>query len=69
MRTVEDLVRDYQHVIADLTLVMGSKGVFDVTVDGDVLFSKHAAGRHAKPGEVLELFRQRIVPRVEPYSR
>lgn len=69
MRTVEDLVRDYQHVIADLTLVMGSKGVFDVTVDGDVLFSKHAAGRHAKPGEVLELFRQRIVPGVEPYSR
>jgi hypothetical protein len=39
---VRDLVRDYQHVIADLTLVMGSKGVFDVTVDGELLFSKHA---------------------------
>jgi selenoprotein W-related protein len=66
---VRDLVRDYQHVIADLTLVMGSKGVFDVTVDGELLFSKHATGRHAQPGEVLALFRQRIVPGVEPYER
>jgi selenoprotein W-related protein len=67
--TVHDLVREYQHVIADLTLVMGSKGVFDVSVDGELLYSKHATGRHAQPGEVLELFRQRVVPDVEPYGR
>jgi predicted Rdx family selenoprotein len=67
--TVHDLLHDYQHVIADLTVVMGSKGVFDVTVDGELLYSKHATGRHAAPGEVLALFRERIVPGVEPYDR
>ena len=69
MSTVNDLVRDYQHVIADLTLVMGSKGVFDVTVDGELLYSKHATGRHAEPGEVLRLFRERAALGVEPYER
>ena len=69
MRTVADLLHDYQHVIADLTLVTGSKGVFDVTVDGDLIYSKHAVGRHPESGEVLRLFRERIGPDVEPYER
>jgi selenoprotein W-related protein len=69
VRTVRDLLHDYQHVIADLTLVMGRKGVFDVEVDGELLYSKHATGRHAEDGEVLELFRARIVPGVPVYER
>jgi selenoprotein W-related protein len=64
-----DLLRDYQHVISELTLITGSHGVFDVTVDGEMLFSKHARGRHAKPHEVLELFRDRIGPSIEVYPR
>ncbi len=36
-------------------LVPGSQGVFDVTVNGDLVFSKHAAGRHAEPGEIRGL--------------
>ena len=68
MRTVNDLLHDYQHVIADVTMVMGSKGVFDVEVDGELLYSKHATGRHAEPGEVLALFRERIVPGVSVYE-
>jgi predicted Rdx family selenoprotein len=67
--TAQELLGDYQHVIADLTLITGSKGIFDVTVDGVVLFSKHAVGRHATPGEVLALFRERVVPGIEVYER
>jgi predicted Rdx family selenoprotein len=63
-----DLLRDYQHVIAELRLVTGSKGIFDVIVDGDVLYSKHSTGRHAKPAEVLELFRARYAQGVEVYE-
>ncbi len=69
MRTVADLLHDYQHVIDDVVLVTGSKGVFDVEVDGELLFSKKAVGRHAEPGEVLRLFRERIVPDVDVYPR
>ena len=50
-------------------MVMGSKGVFDVEVDGELLYSKKATGRHAQPGEVLALFRERIVPGVTVYER
>jgi len=33
--------------------------VFDVAVDGAVVFSKKKAGRHAEPGEVLRLIQER----------
>jgi predicted Rdx family selenoprotein len=69
VRTVHDLIHDYQHVISELTLMMGSKGVFDVEVDGELLFSKHAIGRHANDGEVLGLFRERIGSGVPVYER
>lgn len=68
MSVAHDLLHDYQHIIAELRLVMGSKGVFDVVVDGDVLFSKKGAGRHAKPGEVLDLFRSRYATGVAVYE-
>jgi selenoprotein W-related protein len=64
-----DLLHDYQHVIAELTLITGSKGIFDVIVDGEVLYSKKTTGRHAKPGEVLELFRDQYAKGVEVYER
>jgi len=69
VRAVGDLLHDYQHVIEEITLIMGSKGIFDVIVDGEVLYSKGVTGRHAEPGEVLQLFRERFVPDVEPYER
>jgi selenoprotein W-related protein len=63
-----DLLSSYQHVIDTLTFDTGTKGVFDVEVDGEVLYSKHATGRHAEPGEVLELFRDRFAAGVTPYG-
>jgi selT/selW/selH-like putative selenoprotein len=38
--------------------VKSSGGVFEVTVDGTLVFSKKALRRHAAPGEVLQLLRQ-----------
>jgi len=69
VRTASELLHDYQHVISELVLVTGSRGVFDVEVDDRLLFSKHAVGRHAEPGEVLRLFREQIVSDVEVYER
>lgn len=43
---------------AEVTLVEGSGGVFEVTVDGELVFSKTELDRHAEPGEVLRLIRE-----------
>ena len=69
MRTVDDLLHDYQHVIDELTVITASGGVFDVEVDGELLFSKKAEGRHAEEGEVLARFREHVVPGVAVYER
>lgn len=68
MGAADDLLSSYQHVIDTLTFETGSKGVFDVDVDGDPLFSKRSAGRHAEPGEVLRLFRDTYAADVTPYG-
>ena len=69
MSAASDLLSTYQHVIESLTLVTGSKGIFDVEIDGEMLYSKHATGRHAEPGEVLELFRDQLRSRRHPLRR
>jgi selenoprotein W-related protein len=69
VRTADDLISNYQHVIGSLSFTMGSKGIFDVTVDGEMLYSKHAEGRHAEPGEVLELFTEKYGQGVTRYQR
>ncbi len=43
---------------AEVRLVPSSGGVFEVTVDGNLVFSKRALRRHAQPGEVMELLRR-----------
>ncbi len=62
MSAASDLITNYQHVITDLRFVMGDKGVFDVSVDGTLLYSKAETGRHAEPGEVLGLFTDLVGP-------
>ena len=56
MSAADDLLSNYQHVIKELTLIPGTGGVFEVDVNGDLIYSKKATGRHAEPGEVLDLF-------------
>jgi selenoprotein W-related protein len=40
---------------ADVKLIQASGGVFEVEVEGRMVFSKKALGRHAAPGEILQL--------------
>lgn len=68
MRTAQDLLGTYQHIIESLTLTTTGGGIFDVTVDGEVLFSKRASGRHATDGEVLQLFAERFAQGVRTFG-
>jgi selT/selW/selH-like putative selenoprotein len=42
---------------ADVRLVESSGGVFEVTCNDTLIFSKRDLGRHAHPGEVMALLR------------
>lgn len=44
---------------AAVELVEGKKGIFDVHVDGALVFSKYDEGRHAKPGEIVKRLEDR----------
>lgn len=45
---------------AEMNLVEASGGLFEVTVGGDLVFSKKDLGRHAEEGEVLRLIREHV---------
>ncbi len=52
-------------IIEGIDLVPSSKGRFEVTLDGELIFSKAALGRHAEPGEVVALARAKMGPEIE----
>lgn len=68
MSAASDLLSNYQHVIESLTFETGGAGIYDVVVDGETLYSKHQTGRHANPGEVLELFTAKYGEGVRPFG-
>ena len=62
MSVARDLLASYQHVIEELRLVTGDNGVFDVRVDGELVYSK------PETGEVLELFTELMGSDVPRYG-
>jgi selenoprotein W-related protein len=51
------VLRDYQWELAEVRLVPGNKGIFDVSLGGRMLFSKHRVGRFPDYQEILEQLR------------
>jgi selenoprotein W-related protein len=51
----DELMKNYEHVIESITLVPSDGGRFEVTINGNLVFSKLQTHRHAEPGEVLGL--------------
>ena len=60
MSLAEELLKNYEHMIEGMTLVPSDGGRFEVTVNGQLLFSKLAAHHHAEAGEVLGLVRKLV---------
>jgi selenoprotein W-related protein len=54
----DELLKNYEHVIETITLVPSEGGRFEVTVNGQLLYSKLETHRHAAPGEILELVKK-----------
>jgi selenoprotein W-related protein len=60
----DELLKGWAPIIASIDLVPSSKGRFEVVLDGELIFSKAALGRHAEPGEIVALVRERIGPEI-----
>ena len=54
-----DLLKSHETKIASIRLIPSDGGRFEVTVGGELLFSKLKAGRHAQEGEILRLIGRR----------
>jgi selenoprotein W-related protein len=61
----DELLQGWAPIVETIELLPSSKGRFEVTVDGELVFSKATLGRHAEPGEVAGLVRQRLGPEIE----
>jgi selenoprotein W-related protein len=48
----EQLLADFEPHIEELTLIPSGGGVYEVEVDGRLVYSKKQTGRHAEYGEV-----------------
>jgi len=60
--TAQELLTTFEDEIAELTLVPGAGGVFDVRVDGDLVWSREQEGRFPELKELKQLVRDRIAP-------
>jgi selenoprotein W-related protein len=54
-----ELLKAHETQIASIRLIPSDGGRFEVTVGGELLFSKVKAGRHPQEGEVLRLMARR----------
>jgi selenoprotein W-related protein len=49
-----------KHPIESVTLVPSGNGRYEVTIDGDLVYSKAATGKHTTNEHIIELVRSRL---------
>jgi selenoprotein W-related protein len=57
---VARLLEEWERQIGLLEVVPGKGGIFDVHVDGELVFTKSMLGRYPQPDDVIPLLRDRI---------
>ena len=65
MSLATEVLAGWAPILRGVELLSGSKGRFEVTLDGDPIFSKEALGRHADPGEVTAMIEQKLGARLD----
>ena len=60
MSLMDELLKHYEHLVETITLAPSDGGKFEVSVNGQLLYSKLETHRHAEPGEVLGLVRKMV---------
>ena len=55
----------FGELLGELALVPGTGGVFEIYLDGELLFSREREGRFPESKELKQLIRDRIAPSME----
>jgi selenoprotein W-related protein len=55
-----ELFEHFEHVIEGLTLIPSDGGRFEVSVNGQMIYSKLETHRHAEAGEVVNLLTKMV---------
>ena len=58
----QELLTTFEAELAQVALVPGSGGIFDVRLNGATIFSRKEAGRFPESKELKQLIRDRIAP-------
>jgi selenoprotein W-related protein len=61
----DELLSRWAPIMRAVELQSGSHGVFEISLDGEVVFSKKVAGRFPRPGEVAALFETKLGPALD----
>ena len=56
------MVEGWAPVIREYRLIPSKGGIFEVILDGELIFSKKELKRHADDGEVMKLIEARLGP-------
>lgn len=58
----QELLSTFEAELGEVTLRPGRGGIFDVRVDGDIVWSRKDRGRFPEAAELKQLVRDRIAP-------
>jgi predicted Rdx family selenoprotein len=65
VRVAAEVADGWAPVLQGIELRSGVKGVFKVSLDGNLLFDKSAAGRMPDQGEVAKKLEQELGPKLQ----
>jgi selenoprotein W-related protein len=54
------MLEEFEDSIETVEIVTGKGGIFDVHVDGDLVFEKSMLGRYPEPDDVVPLVRDKL---------
>ena len=57
---MDELLKGYEHVIESVALIPSDGGRFEVSVNGQLIYSKLQTKRHAEAGEIVNLIHKMV---------
>jgi selenoprotein W-related protein len=57
---VASILEEWEDAVGVVEVVPGANGIFDVHVNGELVFTKAMLGRYPQPDEVVPLLRERL---------